>query len=93
MVLREAGAVSTLTYHTLHFGNNTAGRSGSHLLREVTRIQNVVHGRPMLTVVQQLVMFRILKKKGGGNQDITSEGLLPVCLFGALHCRWLNKSS
>lgn len=68
----------TLTYHALHFGNNTAGRSGRHLLREVTRIQDVVHGRPMLTVVQQLVMFRILKRGKRGNKDIRSERLLPI---------------
>lgn len=72
------GPVSTLTYHALHFGNNTAGRSGCHLLREVTRVENVVHGRPMLTVVQQLVMFRILKRGKRRNKDTRSERLLPI---------------
>lgn len=74
----RAGPVSTLTYHALHFGNNTAGRSGRHLLREVTRVENVVHGRPMLTVVQQLVMFRILKRGKRRNKDTRSERLLPI---------------
>lgn len=75
---RGAGPVSTLTYHALHFGNNTAGRSGRHLLREVTRVENVVHGRPMLTVVQQLVMFCILKRGKRRNKDTRSERLLPI---------------
>lgn len=79
-----AGAVSALTYHTLHFGNNTAGRSGSHLLREVTRIQNVVHSRPMLTVVQQLVMLRILKRRKReevGIETSSQKGFRPPTLL------------
>ena len=56
-----------LTDNALHFGHQATGRAGQSLLREVTGVEHVVHRGPMLTVVEQLVVFGVLHT--GTNQQ------------------------
>lgn len=53
---------NVLTDDALDFGHQAAGWRRWGLLREVTWVEDVVHGGTMLTVVEQLIMFSILKR-------------------------------
>lgn len=45
----------------LHFGHQATGWRWRGFLRKVTGVQDVVHRRAVLAVVEQLVMLRVLR--------------------------------
>lgn len=54
--------VVILTNAVLYFGRKSAGRRDVRFVGEVARVQHVIYGRPVLAVVEKLIMLRILSK-------------------------------
>lgn len=53
---------AVLTDAVLYFGHEPTGWSDVWLVGEVTRVKHVIYSRPMLTVVQKLIMLRVLRE-------------------------------
>lgn len=51
---------AVLTDAVLYFGREPTGWSDVRLVREVTWVKHIVYSCPMLTVVQKLIMLRVL---------------------------------
>lgn len=53
---------AVLTDAVLYFGREPTGWSDVGFVREVTWVKHIIYSRPMLTVVQKLIMLRVLRE-------------------------------